>query len=55
MVTLVNLGTEAYTITKHQKIAQMLIQKVELPVVTEVADLDDTERGEKRFGSTGTH
>ena len=55
MVTLANLGTEAYTITKHQKIAQILIQKVELLVVEEVADLDDTERGENGFGSTGTH
>jgi dUTP pyrophosphatase len=54
-VTLANLGTEAYTITKHQKIAQMLIHKVELPTIEEVADLDDTERGDKHFGSTGTH
>ena len=55
MLMLANLGTEAYTITKHQKIAQMLIQKIELPVIEEVVDLDDTERGERGFGSTGTH
>jgi dUTP pyrophosphatase len=55
MVTLANLGADAYTITKHQKIAQMLIQKVELPALEEVVDLDYTERGEKGFGSTGTH
>lgn len=55
MVTLANLGTEAYTITKHQKIAQMLIQAVELPAIEEVENLDETERGAAGFGSTGTH
>ncbi len=55
MVTLANLGGDAYTITKHQKIAQILIQAVALPEVEEVTDLDDTARGEKGFGSTGTH
>lgn len=55
MVTLANLGTDAYTITKHQKIAQILIQEVALPQLEEVADLDETLRGENRFGSTGTH
>lgn len=55
LLMLANLGTEAYTVTKHQKIAQMLIHKVELPTIEEVADLDDTERGKKGFGSTGTH
>ena len=55
MIKLANLGTEAYTITKHQKVAQMLIQEVQVPVVEEVEDLDDTERGAAGFGSTGTH
>jgi dUTP pyrophosphatase len=55
MVTLANLGADAYTITKHQKIAQLLIQKVERPSLEEVEILDETERGEMGFGSTGTH
>lgn len=55
MVTLANLGTDAYTITKHQKIAQLLIQEVALPQLEEVEELDETLRGENRFGSTGTH
>ena len=55
MVTLANLGTDAYTITKHQKIAQLLIQEVALPKLEEVEELDETSRGENRFGSTGTH
>ncbi|MEK9174275.1 MAG: dUTP diphosphatase [Patescibacteria group bacterium] len=55
MIKLANLGTEAYTITKHQKIAQLLIQPVALPQLEEVKELDETERGNAGFGSTGTH
>jgi dUTP pyrophosphatase len=55
MVTLANLGDEDCVITEHQKIAQLLIQKVKLPRVEEVDELDETERGESGFGSTGTH
>ncbi len=54
-VTLANLGDEDYTITEGQKIAQMLIQRVRLPLIEEVGELDETERGEGKFGSTGTH
>lgn len=36
-----------------QKIAQILIQKVELLAIEEVAELSDTVRGEGGFGSTG--
>lgn len=35
------------------KIAQLLVQKIELPVLTEVSALDETARGEGGFGSTG--
>jgi dUTP pyrophosphatase len=35
------------------KIAQMLIQPVVGVTVNETDDLDDTERGEGGFGSTG--
>jgi dUTP pyrophosphatase len=55
MVTLANLGSEDCIITEHQKIAQLLIQKVKLPRVEEVDELDETERGKSGFGSTGTH
>lgn len=52
-VILTNLSDKNYTINKGDKIAQMLIQKVEIPNIEEVDVLDDTERGEGRFGSTG--
>jgi dUTP pyrophosphatase len=52
-ITLVNLGQEAYTIEKHHKIAQILIQKVEHPEIVETEELGDSSRGAGGFGSTG--
>lgn len=53
-VALVNLGTEPQTFAQGEKVAQMLIQKIEHPQVTVVNELSDTERGQGGFGSTGT-
>lgn len=39
---------------KHERIAQLIIQPYPEVTLTEVDDLDDTERGEGGFGSTGT-
>jgi len=52
-VGLINLSNEVYTISKGQKIAQILIQKVEQPDVEETGELEETNRGENGFGSTG--
>lgn len=52
-VALLNAGDEPYTFARGDKIAQMLIQKVEIPEVVEVGELDDSSRGEGGFGSTG--
>jgi len=52
-IILTNLSDKAYVINKGDKVAQMLIQKVESPDIEEVEVLDDTERGEGGFGSTG--
>jgi len=49
-VGIINLSRQEVVIGKHEAIAQMLIQKVEHVAVVEGA-LDDTERGEKGFGS----
>lgn len=53
-----NTRTTDYIIEAGQKIAQMIIQKVELPEVFEVTSVGDVmysneERGEGGFGSTG--
>lgn len=54
LVGAVNLGQEKITFEAGEKVAQMLIQKVEHPLLVEVDELTDTERGEGAFGSTGT-
>jgi dUTP pyrophosphatase len=48
-----NLSDEAYTFEDGHKVAQILIQKVELPELVEVEDLDETIRGGRGFGSSG--
>ena len=52
-VGMVNVGSESQTFIAGDKIAQLLIQKVEHPKIIEVDELDETTRGEGRFGSTG--
>lgn len=54
-IILINHGNEELKIEKNMKIAQMVINKVELVDVEEVTELDDTARGKGGFGSTGTH
>ena len=48
-----NLSKNLYKIEKGNKIAQMLIQPVEQKKIIESSELDETERGEGGFGSTG--
>lgn len=55
LIGLINLGQENFEIKKGQKVAQLLIQKVERPEIEEVAELGDTSRGAGGFGSTGVH
>lgn len=43
-----------YTIRPQERIAQMVIKRVELPEIIEVDTLDETVRGAGGFGSTGT-
>jgi len=53
MVELVNLGQDIYHIAPGQKIAQLLIQKVELPEIVESKIDDITDRAHGGFGSSG--
>ena len=53
-IVLLNTNKEDFEITEGDKIAQILIQKIEQAEIEEVQDLDDTTRGEGGFGSTGT-
>ena len=52
-VGIIKLTEEPYTIQPFERIAQMVIKPVELPEIVEVEELDDTDRGEGGFGSTG--
>lgn len=52
-IVLTNLSDKTYVVKKHDKVAQMLIQAVELPDLVEVDELSDSSRGEGGFGSTG--
>lgn len=52
-VVLINHSKEEFTIERGMRIAQMIIAKYEQAQITEVADLDETARGEGGFGSTG--
>jgi len=52
-VILVNLAKEPFQVETGKKIAQLVFQKVECPELTEVQKLDETNRSEGGFGSTG--
>jgi dUTP pyrophosphatase len=52
-VVLINLSSDDFKIDKGQKIAQMLIQKIERPNINLVEEVTNTKRGEKGFGSSG--
>lgn len=52
-VILVNLSNDAFVIEPGERIAQLVIAKYERVEWNEVSVLDETERGEGGFGSTG--
>ena len=52
-VPLVNLSNETYTIQPQERIAQMVIVRVEQAKIEVVTELTATSRGEGGFGSTG--
>jgi len=52
-IGVVNLSKETYTFKRGDKVAQILIQKVEHPTIEFVDELGDAERGDRGFGSSG--
>lgn len=55
-VCLINLDpATAIDIRRGDRIAQLVVQRVELPVFEEVESLDDTTRGTGGYGSSGGH
>jgi dUTP pyrophosphatase len=52
-VMLHNLSDDMYQVKKNDRIAQLIIEKIATPIIEEVASLEETDRGEGGFGSTG--
>nr|XP_021393169.1 deoxyuridine 5'-triphosphate nucleotidohydrolase, mitochondrial isoform X1 [Lonchura striata domestica] len=52
-VVLFNFGKETFEVKKGDRIAQLICERIYYPELEEVEALDDTERGEGGFGSTG--
>jgi dUTP pyrophosphatase len=52
-VALVNLGREAFQVTRGMRIAQMVVARVEQVAFRPVEELPPTSRGDGGFGSTG--
>lgn len=50
---LYNMTDEPYTVKKGDKVVQMVVQAYAAPKIELVTELEDTDRGEKGFGSTG--
>jgi dUTP pyrophosphatase len=52
-IILTNLGKEDFTINRGDRIAQMIISKVEKAVLVEVDELNNTHRSSGGFGHSG--
>ena len=52
-VILANFGTEAFSVRKGDKVAQLVIEPVTQPEIVETDVVDETDRGAGGFGSTG--
>jgi dUTP pyrophosphatase len=52
-VIMINFGDKNFVVKRGDRIAQMVINKIEIPEIIEVCELDNTSRGNGGFGSTG--
>ena len=52
-INLHNHSDDEYTVNAGDRVAQLIIENANSPGIEVVADLDQTERGENGFGSTG--
>jgi len=53
-VVLANLGDQPYRVEKGDRIAHLIIEKIDNRELQEVTELDDTKRGEQGFVSSNT-
>ncbi|CEG41125.1 deoxyuridine 5-triphosphate nucleotidohydrolase [Plasmopara halstedii] len=52
-VILFNHSNEDFIVKRGDRVAQLILEKIEYPEVQEVTEIEDTERGAGGFGSTG--
>jgi dUTP pyrophosphatase len=52
-VVLVNHGDEPFLVARGDRVAQLLVQRVERAAFAAVSSIEETERGGGGFGSTG--
>ncbi|MDR0356721.1 MAG: dUTP diphosphatase [Deltaproteobacteria bacterium] len=52
-LAMINLGPEEVVVRRGDRLAQLIVAKVERPTLELREDLDDTVRGQGGFGSTG--
>jgi len=52
-IGLINLGRRSYTLSRGDRIAQMVIQRISRAVIQTVDRLDETGRNQGGFGHTG--
>lgn len=53
-VLLINLGDKVFSIARGERIAQLVVQRVECAELSETGTVTTTHRGAGGFGSTGT-
>ncbi len=53
LVCLANTSDEPHAFAAGDKVAQLIVQKIELPTIVELDELADSERGARGFGSSG--
>lgn len=53
MIGLINLGSETFTIKRHDRIAQLVLARVDRAQPVESGELDQTGRQDGGFGHTG--
>ena len=52
-VKLYNHGSKPYTVQRGDKISQLVVMYIALPTIKIVDELDEADRGNSGFGSTG--
>lgn len=52
-VVLFNFGKESFHVKKGERIAQLILERIFSSDLMEVSSLEETERGNRGFGSTG--